>query len=190
MGFVCLRAVAQSYTYIYNDMNLGSNFQRNLQIWAMTWSWAFDGCARRRKVIIIIIIKYSWSLILKTKSKLTWTLGLGVRVVSQVYNYSCNKMNSVGKFVRNQQNAEIIITATQLVGEQLFLKQIQKFEHQLSWRLYGCAWRRKLIVTVAIQFSCAEIVKGINELTIQWSWSSDGCARRRKVTVTTVFTLK
>ena len=56
-----LRAVARGYTYSYNKMLLGSNFQKNLKVWGIKFGLGLDGCARWHKVTITITTNLSWN---------------------------------------------------------------------------------------------------------------------------------
>ena len=65
LGLGWLRAVAQYYIYNYSKVELCSNFQRNLKVWKVKWSWGLDGGARRRKVTITVTIKLSRGIVFK-----------------------------------------------------------------------------------------------------------------------------
>ena len=65
MGLGWLRAVAQGYSYSYNNIDLGSNFERNEQTIGIQLGWGLDGCARWRKVTITVAVTLSWVVIFK-----------------------------------------------------------------------------------------------------------------------------
>ena len=65
LGLGWLRAVAQSYNYSYNKIELGSNVQNNLMSWGIKLGWGLDGCARWRKVTITVAEKLHWLIIFK-----------------------------------------------------------------------------------------------------------------------------
>ena len=66
LGLGWLRAAAQGYNYTYNNIELGSSFQKHcLNNWGVKWSWGLDGCARWRKFTITVTIKLNWKLIFK-----------------------------------------------------------------------------------------------------------------------------
>ena len=54
LGLGWLRAMAHGFNYIYNTIESGSNFQRNLMSWGIKFGWGLDGCARWRKVTVAV----------------------------------------------------------------------------------------------------------------------------------------
>ena len=68
MGLGWLRAVAQGYTYSYNKIEFGSNFQMNLISLGLQWGWGLDGGARCRKVTITVTINLLCGVIFKNNS--------------------------------------------------------------------------------------------------------------------------
>ena len=65
MGLGRLRAVAQGYSYSYNNIKLRCTFQNNLMSWGLKWDGVLDGCARWRKVTVTVTIKVNWVMIFK-----------------------------------------------------------------------------------------------------------------------------
>ena len=49
----------------YTKIELGSNFQKNLNSRDVKCDWGLDGCARWRKVTVTVAIQLSWGMIFK-----------------------------------------------------------------------------------------------------------------------------
>ena len=60
-----VRAVAQGYNYNYNEIELGSNFRKNLKSWGVKLCRGLDGCARWRKVTVTVAIQFNLVIIFK-----------------------------------------------------------------------------------------------------------------------------